>query len=602
MCGIYGSTLIYSPSILRKKLDIIRFRGPDYSDIKNFNNRLILGHNRLSIIDLDPRSNQPFSYLNLHITFNGEIYNYIEIKNELIKLGYIFKTTSDTEVICVSYIEWGVNCLQRFNGMFSFVIYDEKKNNLFGARDRLGKKPFYYIHNDVLFEFASQPSQLAIANNLTINDNSISQFLVWHYIPDPDTIYKEVKKLKAGHYFTFDLSSNILNITKYWDLNKNVNIDKLNYEDTKTELKYLLSNATSIRMISDVPLGVFLSGGIDSTLITALAQSQSSTPIKTFCVKFYEKSYNESLYAEKIANYLKTDHTTIECNYSEGISLIENLHKYYDEPFGDGSMIPTMLLAKHTRKHVTVALSGDGGDEGFLGYERYLWARYFGYYYNLPKHFKNTVASLLKVIPSKRLNSIGNTFNIEPIGELYKKIVSTPNTQYLNDPIKSNIHEYDEWLYTDKELLERISDYDIKSYLNNDINTKVDRATMAFSLESRSPFMDHRVIELSRTMPTEFKIQGNRTKRILKEILMQFLPVEYFDRPKRGFGMPLKSWFQNELKEYVYDNMTDKNLNSIPNINVNYVKNAIDLHMKNKYDNNVLIWDLLVLTQWLKNN
>ena len=601
MCGIYGSTKIYNDSILLEKLNRINFRGPDNSQFANFQNKIILGHNRLSIIDLDTRSNQPFSYSQVHIVFNGEIYNYLEIKEELAGYGYLFNTTSDTEVICASYLKWGIDCLKKFNGMFSFVIYDEKKNILFGARDRLGKKPFYYLSGNNFLEFASQPSQLAINNKLTINDNAISQFLVWHYIPDPDTIYKEVKKLQAGHYFIYNLESNVLTINKFWDLESTNKINcNLSYEDSKLELKTLLLDATSKRMISDVPIGVFLSGGIDSSLIAALAQSQSNIPIRTFCVKFDEKGFDESLHAEKIASHLGTDHTTIHCKYDEGISLIENFHYYFDEPFGDGSALPTMLLAKHTRKYVTVALSGDGGDEGFLGYTRYEWTQKFELAQTAPLNLRKVLSFFLNMLQNKRANSIGNVLSLEHMDEIYKRIVSSTNLHFLLDTSKAEIHEYEDWLFSNKNLLERISDYDIKSYLNSDINTKVDRATMAFSLESRAPLMDYRVIDFSRTIPTDFKLYKGIKKRILKDIVYDFVPKELLERPKMGFGMPLKHWFRDQLKDYVYDNLTDQNLKRIPNLDINYVKKAIDIHMQNKYDYNVLIWDLLILIQWME--
>ena len=599
MCGIYGSTKIYSDSILVKKLNRINFRGPDYSRFTTFNNKIILGHNRLSIIDLDFRSNQPFTYNHVHIVYNGEIYNYLEIKEELVKLGYQFNTTSDTEVICASYLKWGIHCLDKFNGMFAFVIYDERTNNLFGARDRLGKKPFYYLFWNNSFEFASQPSQLAIGNNFTINNTAVSQFLVWHYIPEPDTIYKEVEKLKAGHYFIYDLDRNSLDIKQYWELRRNETWNHLSYDDSKLKLRNLLLDATSKRMISDVPIGVFLSGGIDSSLIAAMAQSQSNNPIRTFCVKFDEKGFDESLHAEKIAQYLGTDHTTIHCKYDEGIALIENFHYYYDEPFGDASALPTMLLAKNTRKFVTVALSGDGGDEGFLGYTRYQWIKKFEVAQHLPLGLRKGIGILLKSLPNKRAQSIGNVLGLETLAEIYKRIVSSTNIQFLLEPSKSEIVEYGEWLNSERDILERISDYDIKSYLNSDINTKVDRATMAFSLESRSPLMDYRVIDFSRSRPTEYKFSNGIKKRILKDIVYEFVPRDLLDRPKMGFGMPLKHWFRNELKNYVYDILTDSNLKKIPNLNVSFVKKAIDMHMNNRLDYNVLIWDLLVLIQWV---
>lgn len=600
MCGIYGSTKFYSEDLIQQKLNRVKFRGPDYSGFKIIRDKVIFGHNRLSILDLDPRSNQPFIYQHLTIVFNGEIYNYKDLKNDLFKFGFEFYTTSDTEVICAAYLHWGADCVNKFNGMFSFVIYDERENILFGSRDRLGKKPFYYIKNGSWFEFSSQPSQLLIGNEFTLNERSVSQFLVCHNVPEPNSIFNEVKKLPAGCSFTYDLSSTNLNIFKYWDLE----IPKIlytNYNEAKSDLKDLLLDATKIRMHADVPIGVFLSGGIDSSLIASLAQSASAKAINTFSIKFNELEFDESVYANNIANYLKTNHTTITCNYNDGLSLIEDITYYYDEPFGDGSAIPTMLLAKYTKNDVSVALSGDGGDEGFLGYERYEWMVKFDKIIGFPSLFRNPISKLLKLTGNKRLQSIGHVINQNSLNDIYKSINSTTNKSFLIDQQLASTNSYDEFLEMDNlNILERISNYDIKTYLNDDINTKVDRATMAYSLESRAPLMDYRVIEFSRKLPLEYKYYQGNKKRILKDLLSDFLPTHLFDRPKKGFGAPLSHWFRKELRSYVLDILSDKNLEEIPNINVNKVKNLINLHMNNKFDSNTLIWDLLILTQWKK--
>jgi asparagine synthase (glutamine-hydrolysing) len=600
MCGIYGSTKLYTESQIFQKLNRVKFRGPDHVGYKILDEKIIFGHNRLAIIDLDSRSNQPFNYQNITIVFNGEIYNFKELQTELIKYGYEFRTSSDTEVICASYFHWGNDCVKKFNGMFSFVIYDKKNNILFGSRDRLGKKPFYYINNGSWFEFASQPSQLLIGNNFTLNERSVSQFLVWHNVPEPFSIFNEVKKLPAGCSFTFDLATSNFKIFNYWDLELN-NIIYSNYNEAKSDLRELLLDATKIRMFADVPIGVFLSGGIDSSLIASLAQSLSTNQINTFSIKFNEADFDESIYASDIANYLKTNHTTITCNYNDGLSLIEDITYYFDEPFGDGSAIPTMLLAKHTKNDVTVALSGDGGDEGFLGYERYDWMLKFEKMMNMPSLFRFPMSEVLKLCDNKRLQSIGHVINQKSLSEIYKSINSTTNKDFLLNQQLALTITFNDFLETDNlNILERISNYDIKTYLNDDINTKVDRATMAYSLESRAPLMDYRVIEFSRKIPSYFKYDRGNKKRILKDLLSDFLPVHLFDRPKKGFGAPLNNWFRNELKPYVLDILSEENLREIPNINVDKVKYLINMHMKNKLDSNVLIWDLLILIQWKK--
>ncbi|HTD39022.1 MAG TPA: asparagine synthase (glutamine-hydrolyzing), partial [Mucilaginibacter sp.] len=396
MCGIYLSTKAFSDVIVKKKLDTVHFRGPDYSKFLKLKDNVILGHVRLAIIDLDSRSNQPFCYQHLWIVFNGEIYNYIDLKNKLADDGYTFTTSSDTEVICAAYLKYGEDCVKYLNGMFSFAIYDEKNKNVFAAKDRLGKKPlFYRIHNSTL-ECASQPGQLAIDNNLETSSTSIEQFLTYGYIPSPNSIYKDVFKLSGGYCFNYKLGENKVKLKRYWDLNyqDTLSYDR-SYQDALVQLEDLLTDAIKIRMIADVPLGSFLSGGIDSSLIVALASKISTNKLKTFCVKFDEAQFDESGFAAATAKYLGTDHTTIECNHKDGIDLIQKLPLFYDEPFGDSSAIPSMLLSKSAKQYVTVALSGDGGDEGFMGYNHFDWVNKAEMLYKLPLPLRNIMGNVL---------------------------------------------------------------------------------------------------------------------------------------------------------------------------------------------------------------
>jgi len=603
MCGIYGSTRIYSDEIVKKKLDSMKFRGPDYSGFCNMQNAVVLGHNRLAILDLDPRSNQPFKYDNVSIVFNGEIYNYLELRESLRKNGYKFHTESDTEVVCAAYQCYGASCLSMFNGMFAFVIYDEKNKTLFGARDRLGQKPFYYYHHENIFEFASQLSPIALGSNLKISDESIGKYLCWNYIPEPNTIYTDVKKLEPGHHFTYDLETSKLDIGKYWDIDSSANkFNGSSYDDAKEELLVLLKDSVKSRMISDVPLGVFLSGGIDSSLVSALAQDQSNTPIKTFSVKFDQKKYDESKYASEVADILKTDHTTILCDYSEGLGLIQNICDYYDEPFADSSAIPSMLLAKHTRKHVTVALSGDAGDESFIGYTRYDWIRKLNKVYTIPYPLRSLMGGLMSLSPNYKHKLIADGVAKRNVGDLYIKIMSSLNDKWHKNPSFARENNYRYLLNSNKPLLERVSDFDLKMYLNGDINTKVDRATMAFSLEARAPLMDYRVVEFARSLPTEYKYHNGVKKRILKDLLYNYVPKGIFDRPKAGFGIPLEFWFRNELKDFVYDSLSPQNLKSIPYLDAEVVLEQLEEHMSNKANRKSLIWKLLVLNSWMKKN
>ena len=602
MCGIYGTTKIYSNDIIESKLARIKFRGPDNTNYYNFDNKVILGHNRLAIIDLNKRSNQPFNYRHLHITFNGQIYNYMALRDNLKKVGYKFTTQSDTEVICAAYLEYGKECVDKFNGMFSFVIYDQKQNILFGARDRFGQKPFYYTLINDCFEFSSQLASIVINNKFSINENSVNQYLIWNYVHEPESIYSEIYKLEAGNMFTYSLDNKIFKTEKYWDLEYLNNKQVFNYESSLEQLESYIRDAVKIRLISDVPLGVFLSGGIDSSLIAYMAQDITDSPINTFSIKFNEKEFDESIYAEKVSSIIKSNHHTILCNFSEGIELINNIHYYYDEPFADASSIPSMLLAKHTKKHVTVALSGDAGDENFIGYNRYDVMKKWSWFYDTPYLLRIPLSKLINIFKYDKFKLYSSLLNIKNRETFYKRFTSTLNSNWLTSVSEGDILNYEEIFKSNKNFLEKISDFDIKTYLNGDINTKVDRATMAFSLESRSPLMDYRIVEFGRLLPTNFKYQNKNKKRILKDILYKYLPKDLFDRSKSGFSMPLESWFRNDLKEYVLDTLNYKTLNEIPNINTDKVLFYIDEHMTSKHNRYKMIWKLLLLINWQKEN
>ncbi|CAM3345925.1 asparagine synthase (glutamine-hydrolyzing) [Zobellia roscoffensis] len=611
MCGIYGTTIAYSEDQVKQKLEITSFRGPDetgWEIYKNEGSKITFGHNRLSIIDLDPRSNQPMNYnSDIHIVFNGEIYNFKALKNQLKNKGYSFKTESDTEVICASYLEYGMDCANHFNGMFAFVIYDANKNILYGAKDRLGQKPFYYYLNGNQFEFASQISSIKLFNNnLSISEKSIQEYLTWNSIPSPNSIFNEVKKLEDGHWFIYNLANSDFKTHQYWDIDcSNNTIYKKSYKEATEELEELLTDAVKTRLVADVPVGIFLSGGVDSSLIAALAAKNNSEKIKTFSVKFNEEGFDESSYAKKVANHLNTDHYIIECDYNEGIDLIQNFCSYYDEPFADSSAIPSMLLAKHTKKKVTVALSGDGGDESFLGYRRYNWVKSKQTTYQIPYFIRNVLSSLLQNIPYKnnRFKNLSGFLKLKNIEEAYLKSITSPDVSWLERTYETDkVAELKYLFHNKKNIYERISDFDIKTYLSWDINTKVDRASMAYSLEARSPLLDYRVVEFAESLPSDFKFNGHNQKRILKDILYSHVPKQYFDRPKSGFSMPLGIWFRNELKDYVQSELSLDNLKSIPGIKPLEVQKLIKQHMNNDYSHHTMIWKLLILRQWLSKN
>lgn len=601
MCGIYGSTVGYDDEVIFQKLARADFRGPDFSGFER-SGPVILGHNRLAIVDLDHRSDQPFTYEHLKIVFNGEIYNYKTLRIKLTALGYRFTTDSDTEVITAAYLEYGENCVNHFNGMFAFVIYDIRTRQLFGARDRLGKKPFYYAHCGFDFEFASQPSQICIDRDVTIDEQAINEYFIWGYVPEPKSAWNEIKKLEAGHSFCFDCNTGTFRSKKYWELDLNhAERYEGSYAEAQTDLTRLISNAVDIRMHADVPLGVYLSGGIDSSLVAALA-AKNYKNVKTFCIKFREKGFDESVFAQKIAAHLQTDHHTIECNKEEGIELIENFGRYYDEPFADSSAIPTLLLSKYTKKHVTVVLSGDGGDESFLGYSRYKWFNMVDQLFKCPLALRKRLADVISISPNYRHKLIALGICNSEIKSLYGLMLGGLEYSWLDNPNTGlQVPFMDIWASKSTSILQKLSAFDTKTYLNGDINTKVDRGTMAFSLEARAPLMDHRVVAFAQNLPDNYKFKYGIQKRILKDILYQYAPAQLFDRPKSGFTMPLNHWFKNELKEHVMDNLSMSELKNIPGINVQKSFDMINDHMSGKWNRATQIWKLLVFTQWLKN-
>lgn len=594
MCGIYITNIPYSKDDVKSKLDSISFRGPDYTGIDKVNN-ITLGHLRLSIIDLDPRSNQPMEYNNLRIVFNGEIYNYLEVKNDLINEGYKFKTESDTEVLLIGYSAWGEDILQKINGMFAFSIYDLDKNIVFSARDRLGVKPFYYYWKDGQFEISSQIRPLL--QNKKINEDAISMFLDCMFVPSPYTIVEKVFKLPPGCYMVIDLNSKKLKINEYWNL-KNVKIKDISYEDAKSELHKLLKDAVKIRLQSDVPIGTFLSGGIDSALVSAIAAEVSEKQINTFSIGFDNPKFDESKKAEEYSEIIKSNHNTTICGPKDFLNLIPKLAEVYDEPFGDSSALPSLLLNSVTKEHVTVALSGDGGDESFIGYP---------YFDSLVKNEK------IMEIPFFIRKLLSNTLILKPLGLNSHRVRNALNTKTKNDFIE-NIFSRKGFLLKKKNqeymkhyqgykkwsniFLQKAADLNIKLWLENDSNVKVDRASMAYSVEVRSPFLDYRIIEYARSLPMSYRYQKGRQKRILRDILNDYIPEAIFNQPKQGFAVPINEWMRNELKDEFMFSLNDEFLNKVPNLDVVKFKKLLHEHMEGKKNHTANIWKVYVLSKW----
>jgi len=596
MCGIYLTNIPYDNEEITSKLNSISFRGPDYTGIEKVND-LTFGHLRLSILDLDPRSNQPMFFENLTIVFNGEIYNYKSIREELKALGYIFKTESDTEVLLIGYKHWGKSILDKINGMFAFSIYDSKTNILFSARDRLGVKPFYYYWENGKVEICSQIKPMLSGKK--VNDDAVSMFLDCMFIPSPYTIAQNVFKLPPGNYMEIDFNNNALQTFSYWNL-KPVKIKDISYEDAKRELHDLLLDAVKIRLQSDVPIGSFLSGGIDSALVSSIAAKVSNSKINTFSIGFDDPKYDESKIAEQYAKILNTTHTTTICNPSDILHLIPKLTDVYDEPFADSSALPSLLLNKVTKQYVTVALSGDGGDESFIGYEHFdslvRNKRIMDIPYILRKFIANS--GLLKLF---RMDSyrIKNALHTKSRNDFIENIFSRKGF-LLNEKKQEYMKHYQGYKSWSNIFLQKAADLNIKLWLENDSNVKVDRASMAYSVEVRSPFLDYRVIELARSLPMHFKYEKGRQKKILRDILKEYIPESVFDQPKRGFAVPIGEWMRKELKQEFLEALNDDFLNNVPNLNVKKFKQLLIDHMEGIEDHTANIWKLYVLSKWYK--
>ncbi|GAA4937470.1 asparagine synthase (glutamine-hydrolyzing) [Algibacter agarivorans] len=596
MCGIYLTNIPYEESLVKEKLESISFRGPDYTGIEKVNN-LTLGHLRLSILDLDARSHQPMIHENIHIVFNGEIYNYKDIRAELLAKGYLFKTESDTEVLLIGYKEWGEDVLQRINGMFAFCIYDTASNEIFSARDRLGVKPFYYYWENGQFEICSQIRPLL--KDKKINEDAISMFLDCKFIPSPYTIAENVHKLPPGNFMKIDLNSKEYKIKEFWNLDY-VKTRNITYEDAKKELHDLLIDAVKIRLQSDVPIGSFLSGGIDSALVSSIAAKISDTPINTFSIGFDDPEYDESKIAEQFARIMGSKHKTTICSSEDILKLIPKLVEVYDEPFADSSALPSLLLNSVTKEHVTVALSGDGGDESFMGYD----------------HFDSLIKNKFIIdIPYPIRKVLSSSFLLRMIGQNTYRVKNALRTRTRNDFIE-NIFSRKGFLLKEKKqdymkhyqgykkwssnFLQKAADLNIKLWLENDSNAKVDRASMAYSVEVRSPFMDYRVIEFARSLPMSFRYESGRQKKILREILKEYIPEEIFNQPKMGFAPPIGNWMRHELKEEFISSLNDDFLNKVPNLNIVKFKTILNEHMTEKHDHTENIWKVYVLSKWYK--
>lgn len=598
-------------------------RGPDgegYELVDTLQAIIGFGHRRLSIIDLTEGGKQPMRFEHLLIDFNGEIYNYQEVKNELIKLGHSFNSHSDTEVILHAFAQWGKNCVHRFIGMFAFVILDEKQNVITICRDRAGVKPmFYYWHED-LFMFSSELKAFHKHPNFKkgLNTNAIAAFMQYGYVPTPHCIFEDCFKLQPGHFLILDLATKNITIEKYWDVNDSYNRPKLeiDFNTAKSETEKLLSCAFTYRMVADVPVGMFLSGGYDSVCVTALLQKDSTKKIKTYTIGVGDKKLNEAPFAKNIAQHLGTEHTEYYCTEKDALDLVPQLPFYFDEPFGDSSAIPTMLVSSMARKDVTVALSADAGDEIFAGYNRYDFVSQVEKAQKIPALFRNITADLLNYIPVQHIPILGQKPLFAARYNKMRMLLKDPSAANLMKNVTSNFFEnelgnlflikpvslssnFDTKLdakYSD--TLSQMMATDYQTYMLDDILQKVDRASMSASLEGREPFLDHRIIEWAAQLPNDFKLKNGIKKYILREIVHQYVPKEIMERPKMGFAVPVGSWLKNELKPMVDSFLNQEKIKQQAIFNPAEVKNIVDSFYNGKDQNLLKVWYLLMFQMW----
>ncbi len=616
MCGISGflsKNKTISKASLIKMSEAMLHRGPDaagyfYEDFVG------LGHTRLSIIDVSTQANQPMtSHCGRYVmVFNGEIYNFKEVQKEiLLQKPMQFATHSDTEVALEAFALWGIDFITRLNGMFAMAIFDKETTKLSLFRDRVGVKPLYYYYEAGCFAFASEIKGLMaidfIRNQAELYHESINEFMHLGYIPEPHSIYKNINKFPAGHYAV--VSDNGLEIKKYWTPEEQIREKPtLSYHEAKIQLRDLLISSVSQHLICDVPFGTFLSGGADSSLITGIAQSLNDTPINTFSIGFEHSKYNESSYARQVAAHLGTHHHEFMVSEKDAIELIPALTDVFDEPFADSSAIPTMLVSKLARQQVAMTLSGDGGDELFMGYGAYQWA----------KRLQN---------PLVRMSHSWLASGMKQLGNKYKRaaeVLDYENREHL----KSHIFSQEQNLFSRKEIssllvkdiqhkislnenyhisqlsaAEAQALFDLKYYLKDDLLVKVDRASMHYSLETRVPILDYRIVEFALNLPESFKIKGNVQKYLLKQLLYDYIPEHFFQRPKQGFSIPLEHWMKGDLQYLITDYLSDDIIDKYGIFDKKMINDLKHRFLKKNYSYLYnRLWIIIVMNKFLERN
>jgi len=647
MCGLTGilnagKDLDSQESTLGQMADAIRHRGPDDKGIwTDAQAGIGLAHRRLSILDLSPQGHQPMvspggRYV---IVFNGEVYNFKTLRREL-DSSLTWRGHSDTEVVLAAIENWGLEkAVERFIGMFAFALWDRENRLLHLVRDRLGIKPLYYGWQGKIFLFGSELKAIKTHPGFKgqIDRNALALLMRHNYIPSPHSIYQGIYKLLPGHILTLNSESQDRRMAPvpFWSA-KEISGQKASdpfkgsEEEAIGQLDIILRDAVKMRMISDVPLGAFLSGGIDSSTVVALMQTQSDRPVKTFSIGFFEDEYNEAQHAKMVADHLGTDHTELYVTPQQAMDVIPRLPTLYDEPFSDSSQIPTFLVSELTRKKVTVSLSGDGGDELFCGYSRYnacldLWSRIGWMPAGMRRIFANAIARIPLEVLNKsfgclspllrkygragpagdKLYKLSEVLALESMKALYLRLMShwkepasfvneafEPPTPFTSGPPWKNRSEF----------FQKMMFLDTITYLPDDILTKVDRASMGVSLEARVPLLDHRVVEFAWRIPMEMKVKNGQSKWLLRQLLYKYVPKELIERPKMGFGVPIDSWLRGPLREWAEELLSEKRLREEGFFNPSPIRKKWTEHLSEKHDWHYYLWDVLMFQAWLEKN
>jgi len=625
MCGITGFC-DFNRRLTRENLvaatERLHHRGPDSGDVALFETDKVnvgLGHRRLSIMDVSSNGSQPMysDDRNVVIVLNGEVYNFKEIREELIQRGYSFHSDSDTEVIIKSYQEWGIEkAVSKFIGMFAFALYDIKKELVYIMRDRPGVKPLYYYHHEGNFLFASELKSLMAYPSFKkeINNKAVTLFFKYAYIRAPYTIFNNAWKVQPGHYLKVDLRRNEVTTHKYWDVIDFYNKPKLKISEQEAmdETERLFKSAFMYRMVSDVPVGVFLSGGYDSSVVSAILQANSTQKIKTFTIGFHEKKWDEAPFAKQIAAHLGTDHHELYCTTKEAQDIFPLLADIYDEPFGDSSGIPTTLVSRFARQQVTVSLSADGGDEIFAGYTKYHHQeKVNNFIRKVPVAVLNTMRVVsnasIKVAPGlrkiqkvHRINELLNTYKTTGLADIYNRHLNYNdlNALIVNYDDDSDLLDDIAPLNDNNDFINKILAQDYRSYMVDDVLTKVDRATMSVALEGREPLLDHRIVEFVSQLPSDLKYHNGTTKYLLKNIAHKYIPKSILDRPKVGFSIPMHEWLTTDLKEYLYHYINEKQFAKHGLLNVEKAMSIREEFIAGVAGRETPTWLLIMFQMW----